>query len=65
MCASPRQLGPARLERALDRIRGDCELVGRMTAVDEHRKAVRIRLEQELGPELTRALLAALASAGR
>jgi hypothetical protein len=49
------------LERALDRLKEHCELFGRMTTVDDRRKVVRMRLEQELGPELTRALLAALA----
>jgi hypothetical protein len=34
-----------------------------MTAVDERRTAVRLRLEQELGPEFTQRLLAGLDSA--
>jgi hypothetical protein len=61
MSAAPQPFGPERLERALDRLQVHCDLVGRMTdAVEEHRADVRARLEQELGPELTRRLLTGL-----
>jgi hypothetical protein len=63
MSAAPQPPGRARKERALVRLQGHCELVGRMTAVDERRTAVRLRLEQELGPEFTQRLLAGLDSA--
>jgi hypothetical protein len=64
MSVGPQPLDPVRLGRALDRLSEHCELVGRMTAhVEERRAVVRARLEQELGPELTRKLLTGLAPA--
>ena len=63
MSAEPGWVDTARVDRALDRLQGHCELIGRMTAVDERRAAVRARLERELGPELTRVLLSGLATA--
>jgi hypothetical protein len=62
MSAAPEPFESARMERALDRLQGHCELVGRMTAVEERRAAVRARLERALGPELTKTLLAGLVS---
>jgi hypothetical protein len=54
----------ARLERALDRLADHCEVVSRLTAhVDERRLAVRERLEQELGAELTQRLITGLVTA--
>ena len=54
----------ARLERALDRLADHCEAFGRMTTrIEERRREVRDQLEQELGPELARMLLAGLAPA--
>jgi hypothetical protein len=54
-------MDPARLDRALDRLAEQCEVVARMTAtVEDRRPLVRARLEQELGPELTRMLLTGL-----
>lgn len=51
----------ARLDRALDRLAEHCEAIGRVTtAVEERRPQVRAQLERELGPELTRTLLAGL-----
>jgi hypothetical protein len=53
-----------RLDRALDRLAEHCELTARRTAaIEERRAAVRARLEQELGSELTRKLITGLASA--
>jgi hypothetical protein len=53
----------ARLDRALDRLAEHCEAIGRVTAAfDERRPQVRAQLERELGPELTRTLLAGLAA---
>jgi hypothetical protein len=52
------------MERALDRLADHCEVVARLTAhVDERRLVVRERLEQELGPELTKRLLTGLVAA--
>jgi hypothetical protein len=62
MSAVPRPSRSVRAERALDRLQGHYELVGRLTVVEEHRAAVRARLEQALGPELTKTLLAGLVS---
>ena len=59
----PQPLDPVRLERALNRLLRHCELIGRMTANVEERAVARARLEQKLGPELTRQLLSSLASA--
>ena len=60
----PQNDDPARLERALDRLAEHCELRARRSAaLEEHRAAVRARLEHELGSELTRMLLAGLAHA--
>jgi hypothetical protein len=60
----PQNDDPARLERALDRLAEHCELSARRSAaLEEHRAAVRARLEHELGSELTRMLLAGLAHA--
>jgi hypothetical protein len=57
-------LDPSRRDRALDRIYEHCELVANMTAhIEQRRVVVRAELERELGPELTRTLLAALAPA--
>ena len=64
MSVSPEPVDAARLERALSRLQDHCELVGRMTADDSRRAAVRRRLERELGPELSRVLLSGL-SPGR
>jgi len=64
MSAAPPPPDSARLDRALDRLSEHCELVARMTAhIEERRLVVRVRLEQELGPELTRKLLSGLAPA--
>ena len=63
MSAGREPVDAARLERALARLQQDCELVGRITAVEEHRAAVRRRLELELGLELMRTLLSGLAPA--
>jgi hypothetical protein len=64
MSAAPQPLDPDRIDRALDRISEHCELVGRMTElIEDRRVVVRARLEQELGPELTRVLLAGLTTA--
>lgn len=61
MSAAPQPFDPARIERALDRLFEHCELAGRRKAlIEERRVAVRARLEQELGPELTRTLLTGL-----
>jgi hypothetical protein len=58
-----RQSDQARNRRALDRIAEHCELSARRAAaIDDRRTQVRARLEHELGPELTRALLTGLAS---
>jgi hypothetical protein len=64
MSVAPEHLDPARLDRALDRLAAHCEVVGRMTRhVEERRPQVRAQLERELGPELTRKLLAGLSAA--
>jgi hypothetical protein len=55
------ELDAARLDRALDRLAEPCEAIGRMTmAIEERRPQVRAELERELGPELTRTVLAGL-----
>ncbi len=64
MSAVPGSLDSARLDRALDRLADHCESVGQMTrALEERRPVVRARLEAELGPDLTRVLLAGLCAA--
>jgi hypothetical protein len=64
MSAAPQNRDAARLERALDRLAEHCELNARRAAeIEERRAIVRARLEHELGSELTRVLLAGLASA--
>ena len=64
MSVAPEHLDPARLDRALDRLAAHSEVVGRMTRpVEERRPQVRAQLERELGPELTRKLLAGLSTA--
>ncbi len=64
MGAVPQPFDPARLDRALDRLRDHCELVAQMTQqVEDRRAVVRARLERELGPELTRVLLSGLVTA--
>jgi hypothetical protein len=60
MSAAPEPIEPRRLERALERIQADCELMDRMTAVDDGRPSVQDRLEQEIGRELTTILLIGL-----
>jgi hypothetical protein len=58
---APQPVDPARLDRALDRLAAHCEVVGRMSApIDQRRPNVQAQLERELGPELTRTLLAGL-----
>jgi hypothetical protein len=62
--AMPEPVDPARVDRALDRLAEHCDVVARLTAhLEERRPVVRERLEQELGPELTRVLLRGLAAA--
>jgi hypothetical protein len=51
-----------RVNKGLERLIEHCELINRMTAGPERDQAEK-RLEQELGPELTRRLLARLSSA--
>ena len=51
-----------RVDRALRRLYGDCQLVSWVTTVDEQRAPVRERLEQALGPDLTRLLITGLAA---
>ena len=64
MSAAPQDFDAARFDRALDRLAEHCELTARRNAlIEERRAAVRARLEHELGSELTRRLLAGLASA--
>jgi hypothetical protein len=64
MTAAPLPTDDARHGRALDRLLEHCELaVQRSQAIEERRVAVRDRLEQELGPDLTRTLLCGLAPA--
>jgi len=64
MGGDSRSSDPAHNRRALDRLAEHCELsVKRAAAIDERRAQVRARLEHELGPELTRTLLAGLAAA--
>jgi len=64
MSAAPRNIDPARFDRALDRLAEHCELQARrIAAIDERRAVVRARLEHELGSELTRRLLTGLAPA--
>lgn len=61
MSAAPEPLDPARVDRALDRLAEHCDVVARLTAhIEARRPIVRERLEQELGPELTRVLLRGL-----
>jgi hypothetical protein len=61
MSVAPGPIDPARLDRALDRLAQHCEAIDRMTArIEERRPLVRAELERELGPELTRTLLAGL-----
>jgi len=61
--AVPEPLDPARVDRALDRLAEHCDVVARLIAhIEERRPVVRERLEQELGPELTRVLLRGLAA---
>jgi hypothetical protein len=61
MSVAPQPVDPARLDRALDRLAAHCEVVGRMSArIEERRPHVQAQLERELGPELTRTLLAGL-----
>jgi hypothetical protein len=61
MSAEPAWVDSARIDRALDRLHEHCELVGRLTAhIEDRRAAVRAQLERELGPELTRRLLSGL-----
>ncbi len=63
MSAAPQNQDAARRERALDRLAAHCELAARRSSVIEAKRAsVRAKLEQELGPELTRVLLAGLAA---
>ncbi len=64
MNTAPQPIDPARFDRALDRLAEHCDVVFRLTAhIEERRPVVRARLEQELGPELTRVLLRGLAAA--
>jgi hypothetical protein len=64
MGGDSRSSDPARSRRALDRLAEDCELsVKRAAEIDKRRARVRARLEHELGPELTRTLLAGLVPA--
>jgi hypothetical protein len=64
MTAPPQSVDRARADRALDRLAEDCEVVAQMTArIESRRPIVRARLEQKLGPELTRKLLAELTAA--
>ena len=61
MGAVPEPLDLSRRERALSRLVEDCELAGERAAfIEERRAAVRARLDQKLGPELTGRLLASL-----
>lgn len=61
MSAAPEPLDLSRRERALNRLFEHCELAGERAAfIEERRAAVRARLEQELGSELTGRLLASL-----
>jgi len=61
MSCAPEPLDPLRRDRALDRLFEHCELAGqRARRIEERRVAVRARLEQELGPELTGKLLGSL-----
>ena len=63
MSAAPQHTDAARLERALDRLLAHCEVAGRRAElIEQKRVSVRTRLEQELGPELTRVLLSGLAA---
>jgi hypothetical protein len=62
MNAVPHPMDAARLERALDRLHEHTVLVGRMTADGGRRAAVRVRLEHELGPELTKLLITGLSA---
>jgi hypothetical protein len=65
MRAAPHNFESARLQRALDRLADHCELTARrFAAIEDRRIIVRARLELELGPDLTRTLLAGLAPAG-
>jgi hypothetical protein len=61
MSAAPEPLDLSRRARALSRLFEHCELAGERAAfIEERRVAVRARLEQELGSELTGKLLASL-----
>jgi len=61
----PQPTDAGRIDRALDRLAEHCEAIGRMTAaMEERRPQVLALLESELGPELTRTLLAGLAARG-
>ena len=63
MSAAPQHIDAARLDRALDRLLAHCELAARRAElIEQKRVSVRTRLEQELGPELTRVLLSGLAA---
>jgi hypothetical protein len=62
MSAVPQHVDAARLDRALDRLAAHCELAAwRAGLIEQKRVVVRTRLEEELGPELTRMLLTGLA----
>jgi hypothetical protein len=61
MSVAPQSGDSARLDRALDRLAEHCEVIGRMTLrIEERRGQVRAQLERELGPDVTRTLLAGL-----
>jgi hypothetical protein len=63
MRAGREPMNEARLDRALDHLAEHCEVIGRVTAASEERRPqARAQLERELGPELTRTLLAGLAA---
>jgi hypothetical protein len=63
MSAASQNTDAARLDRALDRLMAHCELAARRAElIGQKRVSVRTRLEQELGPELTRLLLTGLAA---
>jgi hypothetical protein len=62
MTAAAESIEPDRLDRAFLRLQAHCELVGRLTDVDDPRPSARVRLERELGPDLARLLVAALTS---
>ena len=61
MRAAPEPLDLSRRERALSRLVEHCELAGERAAfIEERRAAVRARLDEKLGSELTHKLLASL-----